>query len=379
MPSPHSLSSSPINSFYDCYRGKRVIVTGHTGFKGSWLTTWLLKLGAEVVGVSKDIPTQPAMFEELGLVSRIRHLQADIRDLGVMCELIRDSQPDFVFHLAAQAIVSTSYSDPVETMTTNVMGTMNILEALRKLERPCVAVLVTSDKCYDNVEWVWGYRETDRLGGKDVYSGSKGAAELIIKSYVHSFFPNGHPVRLAIGRAGNVIGGGDWARDRIVVDCMRAWNEGRTVEIRSPQATRPWQHVLEPLSGYLALGQAVAQQPLLHGEAFNFGPRAEQSRTVADLLGDLGLHWGLATPDEAFRVTTNIPFHEAGLLKLNCDKALFHLKWESNLSYAETIRLVGDWYTAYYRKRADMYAMTVEQIAAYERMGVERNRVWCRA
>ncbi len=379
MPSSHSLSSSLINLFYDCYRGKRVIVTGHTGFKGSWLTTWLLKLGAEVVGVSKDIPTQPAMFEELGLASRIRHLQADIRDLGVMCELFRDSQPDFVFHLAAQAIVSTSYSDPVETMTTNVMGTMNILEALRRLERSCVAVLVTSDKCYDNVEWVWGYRETDRLGGKDVYSGSKGAAELIIKSYVHSFFQNGHPVRLAIGRAGNVIGGGDWARDRIVVDYMRAWNEGRTVEIRSPQATRPWQHVLEPLSGYLALGQAVVQQPQLHGEAFNFGPRAEQNRTVAELLGDLGLHWGLATPDEAFRVTANIPFHEAGLLKLNCDKALFHLKWEPNLSYAETIRLVGDWYTAFYRKRADMYAMTVEQIAAYECMGAERNRVWCRA
>lgn len=379
MSSPQSLNSPPINSFYDCYRGKRVIVTGHTGFKGSWLTTWLLKLGAEVVGVSKDIPTQPAMFEELGLASRIRHLQADVRDLDAMRKLICDTQPDFVFHLAAQAVVSTSYSDPVVTMTTNVMGTMNILEALRKLERPCVAVLITSDKCYDNVEWVWGYRETDRLGGKDAYSGSKGAAELIIKSYVHSFFQNGHPVRLAIGRAGNVIGGGDWARDRIVVDCMRAWNEGRTVEIRSPQATRPWQHVLEPLSGYLTLGQAVAQQPLLHGEAFNFGPRAEQSRTVADLLGDLGLHWGLATPDEAFRVTANIPFHEAGLLKLNCDKALFHLKWESNLSYAETICLVGDWYTAFYRKRADMYAMTVEQIAAYERMSVERNRVWCRA
>lgn len=379
MSSPQSLNSSPINSFYDCYRGKRVLVTGHTGFKGSWLTAWLLHLGAEVVGVSKDIPTQPAMFEELGLASRIRHLKADIRDLGVMCELIHDSQPDFVFHLAAQAIVSTSYSDPVGTMSTNVMGTMNILEALRSVEQPCAAVLVTSDKCYDNVEGVWGYRETDGLGGKDVYSGSKGAAELIIKSYVHSFFQNGHPVRLAIGRAGNVIGGGDWARDRIVVDCMRAWNEGRPVEIRSPQATRPWQHVLEPLSGYLALGQAVAQQPLLHGEAFNFGPRAEQSRTVADLLGDLGLHWGLATPNEAFKVTANIPFHEAGLLKLSCDKALFHLKWESNLSYAETIRMVGDWYIGFYRQRADMYAMTVEQIVVYERMGAERNRVWCRA
>ena len=365
--------------FANAYHHRRVLVTGHTGFKGSWLTTWLLKLGAEVIGVSKDVPTQPAMFEELGLAGRIRHIQADIRDLGAMRELICDAQPDFVFHLAAQAIVSTSYTDPVETMTTNVVGTMNILESLRTLERPCVAVLITSDKCYDNVEWVWGYRETDGMGGKDVYSGSKGAAELVIKSYLHSFFQNGHPVRLAVGRAGNVIGGGDWARDRIVVDCMRAWSEGRTVQIRSPQATRPWQHVLEPLSGYLALGQAVAQQPQLHGEAFNFGPRAEQNRSVADLLGDLGRRWGFAISDEAYRVTANIPFHEAGLLKLNCDKALFHLKWESNLDYAETIRLVSDWYAAFYREHRDMYAMTVEQIAAYEHMGVERDRVWTRS
>ena len=243
---------------------------------------------------------------------------------------------------------------------------------------PCVAVLITSDKCYDNVEWVWGYRETDGLGGKDIYSGSKGAAELVIKSYLHSFFQNGHPVRLAVGRAGNVIGGGDWAKDRLVVDCMRAWSEGRSVEIRSPQATRPWQHVLEPLSGYLALGQATAQQPQLHGEAFNFGPRAEQSHTVAELLGDLGRHWGFENLEDAYQVTDNIPFHEAGLLKLNCDKALFHLRWETNLDYEETIRLVGDWYTAFYRKRPDMYALTLEQITAYEHAGAERNRVWTR-
>jgi CDP-glucose 4,6-dehydratase len=363
--------------FANTYHGRRVLVTGHTGFKGSWLTTWLLKLGAEVTGVSKDVPTQPAMFEELDLARRIRHIQANICDLGAMRCLITAEQPDFIFHLAAQAIVSTSYSDPVETISTNVVGTMNILEVLRTLERPCVAVLITSDKCYDNVEWVWGYRETDRLGGKDVYSGSKGAAELVIRSYLHSFFQYGHPVRLAIGRAGNVIGGGDWAKDRIVVDCMRAWSEGRIVEIRSPQATRPWQHVLEPLSGYLALGQAVAQQPQLHGEAFNFGPRAEQSRNVVELLSELGRRWEFAVSEEAYRITTNIPFHEAGLLKLNCDKALFHLKWESNLNYAETIKLVGDWYSAFYRAHADMYALTLEQISAYEQMGSERNRIWC--
>lgn len=362
--------------FADTYVGKRVLVTGHTGFKGSWLTTWLLKLGAEVVGISRDVPTQPAMFDVLALAGRVKHIQADVCDLAAMRDLFATEQPDFVFHLAAQAIVSISYADPVETISTNVVGTMNILEALRTLENPCVAVLITSDKCYDNVEWTWGYRESDALGGKDVYSGSKGAAELIIKSYLNSFFRNEHPVRLAVGRAGNVIGGGDWARDRIVVDCMRAWNEGRSVEIRSPQATRPWQHVLEPLSGYLALGQAVAQQPKLNGEAFNFGPRAEQSRTVVELLGDLGRHWGFCSPDQAYQITANIPFHEAGLLKLNCDKALSHLKWKPNLDYAETIRLVGNWYLAFYREQADMYSMTLEQISAYEALGVERHLAW---
>lgn len=364
--------------FSDIYKGRRVLVTGHTGFKGSWLTSWLLKLGSEVVGISKDIPTQPAMFEELGLKKRIRHVQGDIRDLTALKELMGSVQPDFVFHLAAQAIVSTSYTDPAETITTNVVGTMNVLESLRILDKSCVAVLITSDKCYDNVEWVWGYRENDRLGGKDVYSGSKGAAELVIKSYLHSFFQREHPVRLAIGRAGNVIGGGDWAKDRIVVDCVRAWNEGRRVEIRSPQSTRPWQHVLEPLSGYLTLAQALSQQPVLHGEAFNFGPRAEQNRTVVDLLSDLGKSWGFAEPEQAFQVTGNIPFHEAGLLKLNCDKALFHLKWEPNLDYQENICLVGDWYKSYYHERPDMYALTLDQIATYERLGADRNRAWAR-
>ena len=365
--------------FANAYEGRRVLVTGHTGFKGSWLTSWLLKLGAEVVGVSHDVPTRPAMFEELALAERIKNIQIDIRDLGTMRDLIASERPDFLFHLAAQAIVSTSYTDPVDTISTNVVGTMNVLEALRTLDRPCVAVFITSDKCYDNVEWEWGYRETDGLGGKDVYSGSKGAAELVIKSYLHSFFQDDNPVRLAVGRAGNVIGGGDWARDRLVVDCMRAWSEGGSVEIRSPQATRPWQHVLEPLSGYLALGQALAEQPHLHGEAFNFGPRAEQNRTVAELLGDLGRHWGFDDSDSAFRIVDEIPFHEAGLLKLNCDKALFHLKWESNLDYTETIGLVGDWYVSFYREQADMYAVTLDQLGTYERTAAERNRVWARS
>jgi len=362
--------------FSNIYEGKRVLITGHTGFKGSWLTAWLLKLGANVTGVSSDIPTQPSMFEELKLEKKIKHIQADIRNLSEMKDLIDQEQPDFVFHLAAQAIVSTSYSDPVNTITTNVVGTMNILESLRTLQKPCVAVFITSDKCYDNVEWVWGYRETDSLGGKDVYSGSKGAAELVIKSYLNSFFPEGHPVRIVIGRAGNVIGGGDWAKGRIVVDCMRAWSDDDTVEIRSPNATRPWQHVLEPLSGYLALGQATTLKSQLHGEAFNFGPKAEQNHTVVDLLGDLSRCWGLKDLNKAYQITDDIPFHEAGLLKLNCDKALFHLKWESSLNYDETIGLVGNWYKFFYDDSYDMYELTLDQISSYENFGIERNRVW---
>lgn len=362
--------------FSSAYSGRRVLVTGHTGFKGSWLTSWLLKLGAEVVGVSRDVPTQPAMFDELGLTGRIRDIRMDIRDLGAVRKVIMAEKPDFVFHLAAQAIVSTSYTDPVETISTNVVGTMNILEALRQLQSTCIAVLITSDKAYDNVEWVWGYRETDSLGGKDVYSGSKGATELIIKSYVNSFFHGDHAVRVAVGRAGNVIGGGDWARDRIVVDCIRAWSEGEKVEIRSPAATRPWQHVLEPLSGYLTLGVSLADQACFHGEAFNFGPRAEQNSTVVELLSDLGKHWGFASSHEAYQITDDIPFHEADILKLNCDKALLELKWESNLDYSETIMLVGDWYTAFYQDRADMYEVTMSQISSYEVAGAERTRVW---
>jgi CDP-glucose 4,6-dehydratase len=363
--------------FSNAYRGKRVLVTGHTGFKGSWLTAWLLRLGADVIGYSRDIPTMPAMFSELGLAERIRHHTGDVRDLDSLRSLILAERPDFIFHLAAQAIVSTSYADPIDTITTNAIGTMNLLEALRRVDFPCVAILITSDKCYDNVEWVWGYRETDALGGKDVYSGSKGAAELVIKSYFHSFFKGDTcPVRLGVGRAGNVIGGGDWAQDRIVADIMRAWNEGRTVEIRSPNATRPWQHVLEPLSGYLTLGQSLAQNGAFHGETFNFGPRAEQNRSVVELLRDLSSRWGFENAEKAYKITGNISFYEAGLLKLNCDKALFHLKWEPNLSYVETIDFVGDWYADFYKQKANMLDVTFEQIDAYEKIACNLNRFW---
>lgn len=363
--------------FNSVYSGKKILITGNTGFKGSWLSAWLLKLGANVVGLAKDVPTVPSMYEEVALSGKLKQHFADVRDAGLVCQIMREEQPDFVFHLAAQAIVSESYQQPLETFSTNVIGTANVLEALRILNPVCTAVFVTSDKCYDNREWVWGYRETDALGGKDIYSGSKGSAELVIKSYCHSFFNNTKTrFSIGIGRAGNVIGGGDWARDRIVVDCVKAWSQKKTVEIRSPRATRPWQHVLEPLSGYLNLGQKLFESRELHGEAFNFGPRFQKNHTVEELLTELAEYWGFADKTQAYRVIDNLPFHEAGLLKLNCDKALFHLNWQANLDYDETIRFVGEWYRAYYHDRPDMFELTISQIKQYEEFARSRSIAW---
>jgi len=363
--------------FGGVYNGKKVLITGHTGFKGSWLTLWLHTLGANIVGVSKDIPTKPSMFEELKLQAKIKHYFEDVRDLAALTKIIADEKPDFLFHLAAQPIVSVSYANPIETISSNVMGTTNIMEALRILNPDCVAVIITSDKAYDNVEQVWGYKEDDKMGGKDIYSGSKGAAELIVKSYFHSFFKNKNShVKLGIARAGNVIGGGDWAKDRIVVDAMLSWSKGERVEIRSPNATRPWQHVLEPLSGYLNLGETLFKGGSSHGEAFNFGPRAEQNRTVQELLEDLSAYWNFKEPSEAYAITDNIPFHEAGLLKLNCDKALFYLKWQATLGYTETIRFTSKWYYDFYNSKKDIYAKSVEQIIEYEALAVNKGLLW---
>jgi CDP-glucose 4,6-dehydratase len=363
--------------FCNIYRGRRVLVTGHTGFKGSWLATWLLRLGAQVIGISKDVPTQPAMFEELALGGRLQHLPGDIRDLAALRGMVEAARPDFVFHLAAQAIVSTAYREPVETMTTNVVGTLNLLEVLRGWDRPCTVVLVTSDKCYDNVEWVWGYREIDALGGKDIYSGSKGAAELVIKCFWHSFFGQGHPVRLTVARAGNVIGGGDWARDRIVVDCMRAWSAGREAGIRNPAATRPWQHVLEPLSGYLNLGMALSLDRQLDGEPFNFGPGTETNYTVAELLETMQRHWpgGKWAP----LPPSQPPLKEATLLKLNCDKAAQVLRWKTALTFDETARFTVDWYRNFYRDAATSWDFTCGQLTEYEGIARERQVAWTRS
>lgn len=361
--------------FDNIYKGKKILVTGHTGFKGSWLVSWLLKLEANVVGFSKDIPTEPSMFKELGLEKKITHHIIDARDLKEVIKVIDTEMPDFIFHLAAQPIVSLSYLDPIETISSNVVGTANILEALRLCNRKCTAIIITSDKAYDNVEQIWGYKENDQMGGKDIYSGSKGSAELIIKSYYYSFFnKNTSNVKIGIGRAGNVIGGGDWAKDRIVVDCMLAWNNGDHVEIRSPKATRPWQHVLEPLSGYLKLGFDLYNDDSLNGEGFNFGPRSEQNRTVQELLEDLSKYW-VSEVRETFKITDNIPFHEAGLLKLNCDKALAYLNWQASLKYQDTIRFTSEWYFNFYKnKDINILDFTMSQIQEYEEIFIENSK-----
>ncbi len=363
--------------FKNIYKNKKVLITGHTGFKGAWLSVWLIKLGAQVSGFSNKVPTKPSLFEVARLSQQINHKLGDVRDLATLKSVIEEIRPDYIFHLAAQAIVSTSYSDPIETISTNVLGVANLLEALRNIGHHCNVVIVTSDKCYENVEWPWGYREIDHLGGKDIYSGSKAAAEVVFHSYFHSFFSdNKSNVRLATGRAGNVIGGGDWGKDRIVVDCMRSWAKDEQVDIRSPCATRPWQHVLEPLSGYLTLGAALSNSHPLSGESFNFGPRSEQNRTVLELITDLSKYWGFRQPEEAYRVAENIPFRESSLLKLNCDKSLFHLKWVANLDYADCVKFVGEWYYGFYRDSADGLNITLKQIEQYEMKAKNQGLIW---
>ncbi|WP_319508433.1 CDP-glucose 4,6-dehydratase [uncultured Methanolobus sp.] len=361
--------------FKDIYNGKRVLVTGNTGFKGSWLSIWLLMLGSKVHGLSNGIPTVLSHFDSAFLERRMHSNEGDIRSLDNTIGTIEEVRPDYVFHLAAQPLVRESYVDPVTTIETNVMGTMNVLESLRQVNHKCTAIMITSDKCYDNVEWLWGYRETDHLGGKDPYSASKGAAEMIIKTYADSFFKRDESnVKVASVRAGNVIGGGDWAKDRIVPDCMRSWSSDKTVEIRSPNATRPWQHVLEPLSGYLLLGQMLSQDSKLNGEPFNFGPNANQNFTVQELVSSMQGYW----PGKTVNYVDNSDpsKKESGLLKLCCDKALHLLGWGPTLTFDETARFTVEWYRDFYSDNKDVYAMSCKQIEEYVQKAYERKQVW---
>ena len=366
--------------FNNAFDGKKVLVTGHTGFKGTWMTLWLKKLGAEVIGISNEIPTSPSHFEAAGLNDTMTTHWLDVRDEEAIPAAIAEIAPDFVFHMAAQALVKASYDDPVGTYTTNMVGSANVLEGLRRLENTCTAIMITSDKCYENVETYYGYREDDRLGGADPYSASKACAEIVISSHTRSFF--GQPdeernVRIGVTRAGNVVGGGDWAADRLVPDVARAWSEGENVTIRRPQATRPWQHVLEPISGYMQLAAELAQRPELHNEAFNFGPPAEAVNPVRDVVVALKEHLpGLdLTIDES-----QAHFHEAGLLKLTCDKALSYLNWQPVLDFDETMQISAEWFRRYYEDGPDgILGFTESQLDQYTNLATERGLDWAKA
>lgn len=354
-----------IDIFDGFFKGKKVLVTGHTGFKGSWLSVWLDELGAEVVGVGLDPYSDRDNYVLSGIGSKIKaDIRADIRDGNKMKEIFSEYKPDIVFHLAAQPLVRLSYDIPVETYQTNVMGTINVLEAIRATDSVKVGVMITTDKCYENKEQIWGYRENEPMGGYDPYSSSKGAAEIAISSWRRSFFNpkdyDKHGKSIASVRAGNVIGGGDWALDRIIPDCIRALEAGKPIDIRSPKAIRPWQHVLEPLSGYMLLAKKMWESPTEYCEGWNFGPRAESISTVWEVASKVIDNYGSG---ELRDLSDPNAFHEAKLLMLDISKAKFRLGWEPRMNMDQTVALTVDWYRNY--KNVPAYDLVVKQINEY--------------
>ncbi len=359
-----------MKQFADIYCGKRVLVNGHTGFKGSWLALWLHELGAEVTGIALPPETEPNHWDLLKLPIGDRHL--DIRDIGALRQVLYDAQPEIVFHLAAQPLVRRSYRDPLETWSTNVMGTANVLEACRQNSSVRAIVVITTDKCYENREWPWGYRENDRLGGHDPYSASKAGAELVAASYRSAFFNTDTAPLLATARAGNVIGGGDWSEDRLIPDLIRALEKHQSLEIRLPQATRPWQHVLESLSGYLLLGQKLLEGDKAFAEPWNFGPEPEGNRTVADVLGKLNQHW----PNLRWHVTDQSQPHEASLLYLDSAKARIQLHWQPVWRIDATLAKTADWYRAWLETGQ---IISRQQLADYVATAAQANLEWAKA
>lgn len=349
--------------FKDFYKGKRVFVTGHTGFKGSWLTLWLKSMGAEVLGYSLEPNTEPSMFEELNIYSHCRNEFANILDLHKLTEAMKDFRPEIVFHLAAQPIVRLSYSEPILTYQTNVMGSLNVLEAARKSGSVLSFVNVTTDKCYENKEVARGYKEDEPMGGYDMYSSSKGCVEIMSSSFRRSFLQGADGYAMATARAGNVIGGGDWAADRLIPDCVRFINAGNQIEIRNPIAVRPWQHVLEPLSGYLLLGQKLFEEGKKYAEGFNFGPNEESVLKVADVAQKVVKYYGKGE----VVVHKRDDLHEANLLMLNIEKAEKVLGWKPTYTADEAIEKSVLWYKKFYENNdMDMFEFTLQQIEEYE-------------
>ena len=353
---------------FNIYAGKRVLVTGHTGFKGAWLCEWLLALGANVHGLA--LPAlSPSLFFTLGLERRMTHAIQDIRDAHQLEHSVREWRPEFVFHLAAQALVRVSYREPVQTFATNALGTANLLEAVRAANLPCSIVVITTDKCYENDGRARNFKESDALGGHDPYSASKAAAEIVVASYRDSYFSHGSNVALASARAGNVIGGGDWAEDRIVPDAIRALAAGKPVPVRNPDFTRPWQHVLEPLCGYLLLGARLekarrsksAEEIARYAQAFNFGPRPDANRSVRELVEEILNHW----PGKWLQVAQEKHLAEAPLLSLAIDKARETLGWKPHWDFSRTVAETVAWYREQYSAQPAMVEFTQKQINAY--------------
>ena len=357
-------------SFKKHFKGKTVIVTGHTGFKGSWLTLWLISLGANVIGISSGVPSNPSHFKILNLKRKIINKNLDIRNLKKIKNVFRNYKPNYVFHLAAQSLVKESYVDPIYTFQTNSIGTLNVLESLKNLKNKCTAILITSDKSYKNLEIKRGYREDDVLGGTDPYSASKASAELIIQSYVKSYFKKNDKISIGIARAGNVIGGGDWSKDRLVPDCVKSWSKNNRVNIRNPKSTRPWQHVLEAVGGYLIFATRLNKNKKLHSEAFNFGPNTKKSYNVIRLVKSMKKHWEKVS----WKISKNNKnnFFESNLLKLNCTKANQILNWKSVLSFEEIIKMTAQWYSQYYSKPKKILSTSLNQIKNYEKLMKER-------
>lgn len=343
------------------WRGRRVLVTGHTGFKGGWLCLWLKALGAEVSGYALAPPTTPSLCEVAGVESGMRATRADVRDLGALRRAVEESGAEIILHLAAQALVRRSYADPVDTYSANVMGTVHVLEVARHAPAVRAVVVVTSDKCYENREWVWGYRENEPMGGHDPYSNSKGCAELVTAAYRQSFLAAARR-QVASARAGNVIGGGDWAEDRLVPDIIRAMQRGDAVSIRSPGAIRPWQHVLEPLSGYLLLAQRLCESGADVADGWNFGPADSDARPVQDVVGRITELWG---DGARWALDANPHPHEAHYLKLDCSRARQLLGWRPRLALGDALQWTVEWYRAH-GAGADMNAFCLEQIARYQ-------------
>lgn len=347
------------------WNGKRVFITGHTGFKGSWLCLWLGRLGAKVVGYSLPPPTDPSLFELARIAETIEHVHGDVTDRAALGAALKAAQPEIVIHMAAQSLVRYSYDHPVETFATNVLGSVNLLDAVREVPGVRAVVMVTSDKCYENKEWVWGYRETEQLGGADPYSASKGCAEVAISAFQRSFFAQEGGTAVGSGRAGNVIGGGDWALDRLVPDIMRSLLRNQPTLIRKPQATRPWQHVMEPLHGYLVLAEHLYRGGHRYAESWNFGPPAESEKTVGWIIAKLYELWGV---DFQWQLDADTGPPESTFLKLDASKAQAHLGWRPKLDLPTTLEWIVDW-TREYQKGADMRAVTLADIERFMRIG----------